>query len=107
MVTRGVIGQTALDVEDLAVEEEGLLSQVVALSLGEGTRAVGVGAGAADCAEVGDEARGRAVKVGRGVEAGLSNGAIESDGGTKEVVGLIGRGRELLQDLVLHTEEAT
>ena len=56
VVARGIVGETALDVEDLAVEEEGLLFQVVALAFGEGAYAVGVGLGAADGAEVGDEA---------------------------------------------------
>src|SRR6267154_5638867 len=107
VVTRGVIGKAALDVEGLAVEEEGLLFQVVALPFGKGACAVGVGSGAADGAEVGDEAGCRVVSAGRGVEAGLGNGAIEREGGAEEVVGLVGSGRELLQDLMLHTEEAT
>ena len=63
-MARGIVGETALDVEGLAVEEEGLLLQVVTLSFGEGSYAVGVGFGAADRAKVGDEARCRAVKVG-------------------------------------------
>ena len=83
---RGIVGETALDVEDLAVEEEGLLFQVVALSFGEGAYAVGVGFGAADGAEVGEEARCRAVKVGRGVEARLGDGVVERDGGAEEGV---------------------
>jgi len=107
VVARGIVGETALDVEDLAVEEEGLPFQVVALSFGEGAYTAGVGFGAADGAEVGDEAGCRAVSIGRGVEAGLGDGAIEREGGAEEVVGLVGSGRELLQDLMLHTEEAT
>src|SRR6267154_2374336 len=83
VVTRGVIGEAALDVEGLAVEEEGLLFQVVAFSFGKGAYAAGVGFGVADGAEVGDEAGCRAVKVGRGVEAGLGDGAIEREGGAE------------------------
>jgi len=55
-VTLGIISETALDVEGRGVEEEGLLFQGVALSLGEGACAVGVGFGMADGAEMGDEA---------------------------------------------------
>jgi len=47
------------------------------------------------------------VRVGRGVEARLGDGAIKCEGSAKEVVGLVRMGGELLQDLVLHTEEAT